>query len=114
MTHRILPGGAPSAPAATGAPLTGILLVFEVTNDYAIVLPSMITVVVTQLVAKRLEPDNLYSGWLRRRGERIEFGADRDVLYVTDSTHGAILRAEPGVAGLPLDRAAPRNVKASP
>lgn len=66
--------------ATTGAPLTGILLVFEMTNDYAIVLPLMIAVAVTQLVARALYPDNLYTGWLRRRGERIEHGADRDVL----------------------------------
>jgi CIC family chloride channel protein len=65
---------------ATGAPITGILLVFEMTNDYAIVLPLMIAVVVSNQVARRLEPDNLYSGWLRRRGERIEHGAARDVL----------------------------------
>jgi CIC family chloride channel protein len=40
----------------------------------------MLTVVIAHLVAKRLEPDNLYSGWLRRRGEDISHGADRDVL----------------------------------
>ena len=66
--------------AATGAPLTAILLVFEMTNDYAIVPPLMIAVVVCHVVARRLEPDNLYSGWLRRRGEHIALGADRDVL----------------------------------
>jgi CIC family chloride channel protein len=65
---------------ATGAPITGILLVFEMTNDYAIVLPLMMTVVIAHVVARRLEPDNLYSGWLRRRGEDIRHGADRDVL----------------------------------
>ena len=57
---------------ATNAPITGILLVFEMTNDYAIVLPLMLTVVIAQLVARRLEPDSLYSGWLRRRGETLE------------------------------------------
>ncbi len=66
--------------ATTGAPLTGILLVFELTNDYAIMLPLMITVVIAQVVSRALEPDNLYSGWLRRRGEVIEHGAVRDVL----------------------------------
>lgn len=64
----------------TGAPITAILLVFEMTNDYAIMLPLMITVVTAQMVTRSLERDNLYSGWLRRRGERIEHGADRDVL----------------------------------
>jgi CIC family chloride channel protein len=66
--------------ASTGAPITGMLLVFEMTNDYEIVLPLMLTTVIANLVARRLEPDTLYSGWLRRRGERLQHGADRDVL----------------------------------
>jgi chloride channel protein, CIC family len=66
--------------ASTSAPITGMLLVFEMTNDYQIVLPLMLTTVIANLVARRLEPDSLYSGWLRRRGERLQHGADRDVL----------------------------------
>lgn len=65
---------------ATNAPITGILIVFEMTNDYAIVLPLMLTTVICHTVARRLEPDSLYSGWLRRRGERIEHGSDRALL----------------------------------
>ncbi len=57
---------------ATDAPITGILLVFEMTNDYAIVLPLMLSVVIAHFVARRLEPDSLYSGWLRRRGESLD------------------------------------------
>jgi chloride channel protein, CIC family len=52
------------------------LLVFEMTNDYAIVLPLMLTVVVAHYVARRLEPDSLYSGWLRRRGESLDHGVE--------------------------------------
>ncbi len=66
--------------SALGAPLTGILLVFEITGDYAIMLPLMITVAVAGVVARRLERDTLYSGWLRRRGEHIAHGASQDVL----------------------------------
>jgi CIC family chloride channel protein len=66
--------------ASTSAPITGMLLVFEMTNDYEIVLPLMLATVIANLVARRLEPDSLYSGWLRRRGERLQHGADRDVL----------------------------------
>ena len=65
---------------ATDAPITAVLLVFEMTNDYGLVLPLMITVVLAHAVARRFEPDSLYSGWLRRRGESIVHGADRDVL----------------------------------
>jgi len=66
--------------ASTHAPITGILLVFEMTNDYALVLPLMLATVISYLVAHWLEPDSLYSGWLRRRGERIEQGADETAL----------------------------------
>jgi CIC family chloride channel protein len=66
--------------AATAAPITGILLVFEMTNDYELVLPLMLATVIATVVARRIEPDSLYSGWLRRRGERIQHGTDRDLL----------------------------------
>ena len=66
--------------ATTDAPITGILIVFEMTNDYAIVPPLMLATVIAYIIAKRREPDSLYSGWLRRRGEHLEHGTDRDVL----------------------------------
>jgi chloride channel protein, CIC family len=76
----ILVGMGAVVAASTAAPITGMLLVFEMTNDYEIVLPLMLTTVIANLVARRLEPDSLYSGWLRRRGEHLQHGADRDVL----------------------------------
>jgi CIC family chloride channel protein len=66
--------------AATGAPITAILLVFEMTNDYGIMLPLMLSTVIAWLVARQFARDNLYTGWLRRRGEHIEQGADRDLM----------------------------------
>ena len=63
----------------------------------------------------RAEPELVLRGAPGASLTNLAFGgADRDVLYVTDSTHGTVLRAEPGVAGLPLDRAAPRTGKPSP
>lgn len=66
--------------AATGAPLTGILIVFEMTNDYAIMLPLMLATVIAYVTARRVEPDSLYSGWLKRRGQTIAQGADVGIL----------------------------------
>ena len=66
--------------AATHAPITGILIVFEMTNDYAIVPPLMITAVIAWIIAHRIEKDSLYSGWLRRRGESFVHGRKQDVL----------------------------------
>jgi CIC family chloride channel protein len=56
---------------ATDAPITAILIVFEMTNDYAIVPALMLVIAVAAIVTKKLEPDSLYSGYLRRRGERL-------------------------------------------
>lgn len=73
---------------ATDAPITAILLVFEMTNDYEIVIPLMLTVVISHVIARRLSPDSLYSGWLRRRGESIAKGTDPDILaglHVSDA-----------------------------
>ncbi len=65
---------------ATDAPITGILLVFEMTGDYGMVLPLMLAVVVCHRVSRRLVPDSLYSGWLRRRGHTLAHGADAGAL----------------------------------
>ncbi len=66
--------------AATDAPITGILIVFEMTKDYAIMLPLMLSSVIAYVVRRHYEQDSLYSGWLRRRGENLVHGADEDVL----------------------------------
>lgn len=65
---------------AMHAPMTGIFMVWEMTDNSAIMIPLMLSVVISHTLARRLERDSLYSGWLRRRGEHFEHGADRDVL----------------------------------
>jgi chloride channel protein, CIC family len=78
---------------ATGAPITGILLVFEMTNDFALVLPLMVAVVACKTVMLRFERDSLYSGWLRRRGETVHRGDARELL--DHATVGQILDRDP-------------------
>lgn len=82
---------------ATNAPITGILIVFEMTNDYAIMLPLMMATVIGAAVGRRLERDDLYSGWLRRRGEHLSHGADQDIL--TSLTVSDVLDPDPQVIG---------------
>lgn len=91
--------------AATGAPITGILMVFEMTDDYALMLPLMVATAIAMVIARRLEPDDLYRGWLRRRGVVLDHGVDRDVLAgltVADviNRDARVLDAEQSVAGL--------------
>ncbi|MCC6906252.1 MAG: chloride channel protein, partial [Anaerolineae bacterium] len=62
------------------APITAILLVFELTNDYRLILPIMLTTTVCTIVADRLEPHGIYSLGLWRKGIRLQRGRDVDVM----------------------------------
>jgi len=66
--------------AAARAPLTAIMIVFELTDDYRILLPLMAAVVVAVVVAERMEPESIYTLKLVRRGIRLFRGRDMDVL----------------------------------
>ena len=58
--------------AAARAPMTGVIMIFELTGDYRIILPLMIAVVVATALAGRLSPDTIYTLKLRRRGVEID------------------------------------------
>jgi CIC family chloride channel protein len=67
--------------ATAHAPLTAILILFELTGDYQIMLPLMLTVVIATLVAQTLlKGESIYSLKLTRRGIRLQRGRDVDVL----------------------------------
>lgn len=53
---------------------------FEITDDYGLILPLMLVCVVTYLTARHLSEESLYSLALGRRGERIRRGVDLSVL----------------------------------
>ncbi len=62
------------------APLTAILLLFEMTNDYHIILPLMFAVAVSLVISRTLSPDSVYNSELARKGIRLERGRIVDVL----------------------------------
>jgi len=75
-----LAGMAGLVAGATHAPLTAIMMVFEMSGDYNLILPIMICSAIAYVTARRLFPTSLYSEWLRRKGERIGHGRDLGVL----------------------------------
>jgi chloride channel protein, CIC family len=75
-----LVGRAGLVAGATHAPLTAIMIVFEMTNDYALILPLMLCGAISYITAKRIYPDSIYSTWLTRRGETISHGHDSTIL----------------------------------
>ena len=54
--------------AAAHAPITGIIILFEMTDNYRIILPLMFAVVVAHLMASAIYHDSIYSIKLRRKG----------------------------------------------
>ncbi len=65
---------------AVHTPLTASLLLFELTNDYRIILPLMFAVVVSMLISQQLQKDSVYTLGLARKGIRIQRGRDIDLL----------------------------------
>jgi chloride channel protein, CIC family len=53
---------------AAQAPISAILILFEMTGDYKIILPLMITCVISTLVVKWISKDSIYTLKLSRRG----------------------------------------------
>ena len=66
--------------AAARAPITAIIILFEMTRDYAIILPLMLTVVVSTLIAHRLSPTSIYGEKLKRRGISLHPQEEIDLL----------------------------------
>ncbi len=60
---------------AARAPVTSIVILFEMTLDYRIMLPLMFATVVATLLAARFEPESIYTLKLVRRG--IDFAGRR-------------------------------------
>ena len=65
---------------ATHAPITALLIIFEMTSDYRIILPLMVTVVFSALIAGRLFPHSIYTVKLFKRGIDLRGGKDINVL----------------------------------
>lgn len=60
--------------------LSAILIVYEMTDQYEIILPIMAAAGVSSVVTKMLEPDSIYYKKLSRRGEFISRGHDLHLL----------------------------------
>jgi CIC family chloride channel protein len=84
VAHDVVPHLAPAAgayglvgmgavfAAAARAPITSLLIIFELTGNYQIILPLMFAIAVATSLANAITHDNVYTLKLRRRGIDIE------------------------------------------
>ncbi len=92
LMHTMMPGATASAGAyalvgmaaffagATHAPMTAILILFEMTNDYRIILPLMLATVISTLLSSIVSHNSIYTLKLTRKGIRLQEGQDIDVM----------------------------------
>ncbi len=65
---------------AAHTPVTSILILFEMTGDYRIILPLMLATVVSTLVSRLISRESIYTLKLTRRGVHLRQGQDIDVM----------------------------------
>lgn len=78
---------------AARAPLTAMMILFEMTDDYRIILPLMSACVVSTFVAGLLHRESIYTEKLVRRGIRLQRGRDIDVMQ--GITVGEVMEPDP-------------------
>ena len=84
VAHQLLPGLAAAAgayglvgmgavfAATARAPITAVIIIFELTGDYRIILPLMCAIVVATALSNHITKDTIYTLKLRRRGIDID------------------------------------------
>lgn len=75
-----LVGMAATFTAVARAPLTSILIVFEITGDYGLVLPLMVATAISTILAGRVRPESAYTSPLARMGIHPTKGDITDLL----------------------------------
>ncbi|GBD92132.1 H(+)/Cl(-) exchange transporter ClcA [bacterium BMS3Abin04] len=64
----------------TRAPITAIIIVFELTNDYRIILPLMIVTIISMIVSSKFSRESIYTLKLVMRGIHIKEGTAINVM----------------------------------
>lgn len=82
--------------AAAEAPITSIMIVFEMSNDYTIILPLMVCTVIATLLGRRLLGSTIYEMKLIRQG--IDWVRARNPGFFTRVPVSAVERRAPVVA----------------
>jgi CIC family chloride channel protein len=85
---------------ATHAPITSIIILFEMTGDYRIILPLMLTTVISTLVSRIISRESIYTLKLTRRGIHLEYGQDTDLMQAV--TVGEIMTTDVDTVNLEM------------
>ncbi len=65
---------------AARAPITAVLIVFEMSNDYKLILPLMLATVISTLLAESIFSESIYTLKLKLKGIALKRGRDLDLM----------------------------------
>ncbi|MDT8915183.1 chloride channel protein [Amycolatopsis sp. PS_44_ISF1] len=88
------------------APITAVIVLFELTGQYPIILPMLTAIVIATATSRALGQDTIYTLKLRRRGVDLDRHPDSRRLAGTRVEAVAEALPEPLAGDLPLERAA--------
>ena len=88
---------------AAHAPVTAILILFELTGNYQIILPLMLATVTSTLISRALSPESIYTLKLTRRGIHLQEGKDLDVMQTITVGEAMSRQMDVVSCDLPLD-----------
>jgi CIC family chloride channel protein len=66
--------------ATTHGPITAILILFEMSGDYRIILPLMLSCIISSVFASHLKKESIYTLKLTRRGVNIHEGREINIM----------------------------------
>lgn len=66
--------------AATHAPITAIVIIFELTDDYKIILPLMLSCIIASFLTVGIHKESIYTMKLKRRGILFKKGQDINIM----------------------------------
>lgn len=64
----------------TQAPIMAIMMIFEMTLNYEIILPLMLSCIISSTVARQFNRDSIYTESLRKKGIRFDFSLEERAL----------------------------------
>ncbi|MDH4222638.1 MAG: chloride channel protein, partial [candidate division Zixibacteria bacterium] len=91
----------------THAPITAMLILFEMTGDYRIILPVMLASVLSTLLSHWLSRESIYTMKLVRRGINLRAGRDISILGTVLVREVMSLKWEPIPNSMPLGKLLP-------
>jgi CIC family chloride channel protein len=92
VAHALLPGvtASPGAYALVGmgaafagivrTPLTSVIMIFEMTRDYSIIVPLMISNLISFIISRQLQPEPIYEALARQEGVYLPTAESREEL----------------------------------